>query len=197
MKANMLKEWAAKLPGSRHMAEYNNRLQLFQFKPDIASGLKSGLVICCLSIAAMPLPGLARTQGVDYYSASGLQEKAKALGVSAKTQSSTPTVNPLLKYGNDYTLLVYRNSDGQAELHEHESDLYMVVDGEATLVSGGKMLGRTVKSEGEFTGSGISNGDSQSLRKGDVVHISPNIPHQLKVKPGQTFSYFVQKVKEQ
>ena len=141
--------------------------------------------------------GLAATQGVDYYSASGLQEKAKAMGANAKAQSSNPVVNPLLKYGNDYTLLVYRNADGQAELHEHESDLYMVVDGEATLVSGGSMVDRTSQSPGEFRGSGISNGESQTLRKGDVVHIAPNIPHQLKVKPGQTFSYFVQKVKEQ
>ncbi len=148
-------------------------------------------------LTALPLLGMAATQGVDYYSASGLQDKAKAFGANAKSNSSTPTVSPLLKYGNDYTLLVYRNSDGQAELHEHESDLYMVVDGEATLVSGGAMLGRAMKSAGEFTGSGISNGESQILRKGDVVHISPNIPHQLKVKSGQTFSYFVQKVKEQ
>ncbi len=119
------------------------------------------------------------------------------MGANAKAQSSNPVVNPLLKYGNDYTLLVYRNADGQAELHEHESDLYMVVDGEATLVSGGSMVDRTSQSPGEFRGSGISNGESQTLRKGDVVHIAPNIPHQLKVKPGQTFSYFVQKVKEQ
>ena len=137
------------------------------------------------------------TVGVDYYSASDLQAKARTMGSSTKADSNTPTVNPLVKYGNDYTLLVYRNADGQAELHEHESDLYMVVDGEATLVSGGTMLDRKPKTAGEFVGSGISNGQTQKLRKGDVVHIAPNVPHQLKVSSGQTFSYFVQKVKEQ
>ncbi len=151
----------------------------------------------CAFALGVPILGWAATQGVDYYSASGLQDKAKAMGANAKPSSSTPVVNQLSRYGNDYTLLVYRNSDGQAELHEHESDLYMVVDGEATLVSGGSMLHRTSASPGEFRGTGISNGESQTLRKGDVVHIAPKIPHQLKVKPGQTFSYFVQKVKEQ
>ena len=151
----------------------------------------------CAFLVAPTLLAFAGTQGVDYYSASELQGKAKEMGANAKSNSNTPVVNPLLKYGNDYTLLVYRNADGQAELHEHESDLYMVVDGEATLVSGGTMLEKKGKSAGEFVGSGISNGQSQALKKGDVVHIAPNIPHQLKVKSGQTFSYFVQKVKEQ
>ena len=147
-------------------------------------------------LLAFPLGSFAATAGVDYYSTSDLQAKAKTMAASAKAESTAPVVNPLLKYSNDYTLFVYRHANGQAELHEQESDLYLVVDGEATLVSGGNMLDKKVKSPGEFTGSGISNGQSQLLRKGDVVHISPNIPHQLKVKSGETFTYFVQKVKE-
>ena len=150
----------------------------------------------CAFVAAVPLLSLAATQGVDYYSSSDLQTKAKQLRAKAEPNSHTPTVSPLLKYQNDYTLLVYRKSDGQAELHESESDLYLVVDGQATLVRGGTMMNRATKSDGEYTGSGISGGQSQILRKGDVVHIAPNIPHQLRVESGQTFTYFVQKVKE-
>ena len=149
-----------------------------------------------LLVAGSPLLAFAGTDGIDYYSAASLHAKGKTLEASAKPGSTTPTVNQLVKYGNDYTLLVYRNADGQAELHEHESDLYVVVDGEATLVSGGSMLERQQKSAGEFVGCGISNGQSQVLQKGDVVHIAPNLPHQLKVKNGRTFTYFVQKVKE-
>jgi mannose-6-phosphate isomerase-like protein (cupin superfamily) len=146
---------------------------------------------------ALLFASVANSGGVDYYSASDLQAKAKTM--AEKTPGITPiaVVTPMAKYGNDYTLLIYRNADGLAELHEHESDLYLVVEGEATLVSGGSMLDRKVKSAGEFTGSGILNGQSQLLKKGDVVHIAPNIPHQLKVQTGQSFSYFVQKVKEQ
>lgn len=145
----------------------------------------------------MPALVLANSGGIDYYSASSLKAKAETMAAKATPDSHTAIVTPFVKYGNDYTLLVYRNADGLAELHEHESDLYMVLDGEATLVSGGRMLNRKQKSAGEFLGSGIADGQSQVLRKGDIVHISPNLPHQLKIKPGQTFSYFVQKVKEQ
>jgi mannose-6-phosphate isomerase-like protein (cupin superfamily) len=150
--------------------------------------------IGALMIAA-PLLIFASPNGVDYYSAADLQAKAKASAERAKPDTHSAIVTPLLKYRDDYTLFAFRNADGQAELHEHESDLYLVVDGEATLVTGGEMLNRTQKAPGEFIGSGISHGESHVLRKGDVVHIAPNVPHQLKLKPGQTFSYFVEKVK--
>lgn len=146
-------------------------------------------------IVSMPLAILARPSGVDYYSAADLQAAAKAAAARAKPDTHSAIVTPLVKYGDDYTLFAYRNADGQAELHEHESDLYIVVDGEATLITGGQMLNRKQKAAGEFTGSGILNGESHMLRKGDVVHIAPNVPHQLKLKSGQTFSYFVEKVK--
>ena len=167
-----------------------------RFFPNLRQPLSTRPFSCILLLMST-FPGLANSQGIDYYSAADLQAKAKAMGAKENTISNTPVVNPLAKNINDYTLLVYRNADGQAELHEHESDLYLVVEGEAMLVSGGTMLDRKVKSPGEFTGSGIANGQSQTLRKGDVVHIAPNLPHQLKVKSGQSFSYFVEKVKEQ
>jgi mannose-6-phosphate isomerase-like protein (cupin superfamily) len=134
--------------------------------------------------------------GVDYYSAGSLTGAEKKLAAKTKASSNSPTAEPLAKYSHDYTLLVYRNASGSAEMHEHESDLYLVLDGEATLKSGGKMVGQHTKSEGEYLGTGISGGHAQKLGKGDVVHISPNIPHQLLIEPGHTFSYFVLKVKE-
>lgn len=150
-----------------------------------------------LFLHALLFAVVGTSTGIDYYSASDLQTKVKTLRDKTQNITHAAVTNPLVRYGNDYTLLAYRNADGLPELHEHESDLYMVVEGEATLVSGGQMLDRKMKSVGEFTGSAIVNGESQLLRKGDVVHIAPNIPHQLKVKAGQNFSYFIQKVKEQ
>jgi uncharacterized RmlC-like cupin family protein len=34
------------------------------------------------------------------------------------------------------------------------------------------------------------------IRKGDVMHISPGVPHQTMVAPGKTFTYYVIKVAE-
>jgi mannose-6-phosphate isomerase-like protein (cupin superfamily) len=146
--------------------------------------------------AVFTLGAFGASTGVDYYSASSLKGEAGKLAAKTKPGSNSPTVNPVAKYPHDYTLLVYRNANGSAEMHEHESDLYVVLDGEATLMSGGKMEQQHTKSEGEYLGTGISGGHAQKLTKGDIVHISPNIPHQLLIEQGNTFSYFVVKVKE-
>ena len=157
-----------------------------------------GMVIgAALTLAAsMFAANTSPNSGVDYYSAANLRGAAQKEAARTKAGSNSPTAEPLAKYSHDYTLLVYRNASGSAEMHEHESDLYLVLDGEATLESGGKMVGQHTKSEGEYLGTGISGGHAQKLAKGDVVHISPNIPHQLLIEPGHTFSYFVLKVKE-
>lgn len=149
-----------------------------------------------LVAATFAFAAFGASTGVDYYSATDLKSAAEKLSAHAKSNSNSPSVDRLAQYARDYTLLVYRNASGEAEMHEHESDLYVVLDGEATLKSGGKMEQQRTKSEGEYLGTGISGGHSQKLAKGDVVHISPNIPHQVVIEPGHTFSYFVVKVKE-
>lgn len=149
-----------------------------------------------LIAATFTIAACGATPGVDYYSAADLQNAAQKLSAHAKSNSNSPSVDQLAKYARDYTLVVYRNASGSAEMHEHESDLYVVLDGEATLESGGKLMHQSTKSEGEFLGTGIWGGRSQRLNKGDVVHISPNIPHRLVIEAGHTFAYFVVKVKE-
>jgi mannose-6-phosphate isomerase-like protein (cupin superfamily) len=146
--------------------------------------------------ATFTFAAFGASTGVDYYSAAQLKHHSERLGASAKPKSADPVVEQLAKYSNDHSLIVYRNASGTAEMHAHESDLYFVIDGEATLMSGGKMAGQHTKSEGEFLGTGITGGHSQKLAKGDVVHIAPNIPHQILLEPGKAFSYFVLKVKE-
>ncbi len=148
-----------------------------------------------LLLASLTARVFGQEKGVDYYSAADLQKQAQE-AASQQHKAGEPSVRKLQTYVNDYSLVVARDKSGQAELHEHESDLYLVLDGAATIVTGGTMVDRKMKSEGEFVGSSITGGHSQKLAQGDVVHISPQIPHQLVLEPGATFRYFVLKVKE-
>jgi quercetin dioxygenase-like cupin family protein len=50
--------------------------------------------------------------------------------------------------------------------------------------------------EGETKGSGIENGKSETIAKGDVVHIPAGVPHQLILTPGSAYSSIVIKVRE-
>ncbi len=58
------------------------------------------------------------------------------------------------------------------------------------------MIHAKTDSEGETKGSSIQNGESQTIVKGDVVHIPAGVPHQLIIAPGSAYSSIVIKVRE-
>jgi len=122
-------------------------------------------------------------------------EQAKPLQEKAAAANGAAAVT-LQKYGVDYTMLSFRSQDGGAEVHEKFADIFVIVDGSATLLSGGELANPATFAPGEIHGTGILHGTSNSLSKGDVVHIPANTPHQLLIPKGATLTYFVVKVKE-
>jgi len=116
-----------------------------------------------------------------------LEQKADASGLATET---------LKKYASDYTMLTFRSKSGKAELHEKFADFYFVLGGEATLVSGGHLVNSSTTAPGEVRGDSVQDGTETKLKKGDIVHIPANIPHQLVLAKGATFQYFIVKVQE-
>ncbi len=94
----------------------------------------------------------------------------------------------------DLTVLgAHRNGAGQVEVHDKETDVMYVVDGAATIVTGGTMIGGKVTAPGQWRGKEIQGGHAQHLVKGDVMVIPAGIPHWFKEVP-QSVSYYVVKV---
>ena len=139
---------------------------------------------------------LAQSGGVNHYSAAQLKQMAHKLEQQESFCATGSAGETLDKYPGSFTMLTVRKTSGGAELHEHYADIFFVVDGEATLTSGGTMVEPKTTEPGEIGGSAVSGGVLQKLGKGDVVHISPNTPHQLSIPEGKSFTYFVVKVKE-
>jgi mannose-6-phosphate isomerase-like protein (cupin superfamily) len=73
--------------------------------------------------------------------------------------------------------LEYRTSVGPAAVHEHEAELFYVIDGSATLVTGGKLANEKRTNAENLTGTGIEGGNAQAVAKGDVVIVPENTPH--------------------
>lgn len=73
--------------------------------------------------------------------------------------------------------LEYRSSVGPAAVHEKEAEMFYVIDGSATLVTGGKLAGEKRTNADNLTGSGIDGGKSQAVAKGDFVMVPENTPH--------------------
>lgn len=94
----------------------------------------------------------------------------------------------------DLTVLgSHRNGSGQVEVHEKETDVFYVIDGGATFVTGGTMVGGKASGPGQIRGADIQGGQVHHLAKGDVIVIPAGIPHWFKEVPA-SISYYVVKV---
>ena len=87
----------------------------------------------------------------------------------------------------------HRDKGGQVEVHEKETDIIHVIDGEATFVTGGTMVGGKTSKPGQMMGTDIKGGQTQHLTKGDVIVVPAGTPHWFKEVP-KSVSYFVVKV---
>lgn len=151
-----------------------------------------GMVVMALTATT----AMAQGGGVNHYSTAELQQMAHKLEQQESFRTTGSAGETLDKYPGSFTMLTVRNASGGAEVHEHYADIFFVVDGEATLTSGGTVVDPKTTAPGEIRGNSVSGGVQQKLGKGDVIHISPNTPHQLTIAKGKSFTYFVVKVKE-
>ena len=111
--------------------------------------------------------------------------------VHAAFEKGSPLIN---KDGRTYWVATgRRDKPGQSELHEKDTDVFYILQGSATFVTGGKMVDPKTTAPGELRGSGIEGGESRTLSKDDVIIIPAGTPHWFKDVQG-TFLYFVVKV---
>jgi quercetin dioxygenase-like cupin family protein len=76
--------------------------------------------------------------------------------------------------------ILKRTGPGQVEVHDKETDTFYVLDGEATVVTGGTMIGGKVTAPNQPRGTDIGGGEVHHLSKGDVIAIPAGIPHWFK-----------------
>ena len=90
----------------------------------------------------------------------------------------------------------HREKAGQVEVHDKETDVIHVIDGEATFVTGGSMVGGKTTKPGQSMGTDIKGGQTHHLTKGDVIVVPAGTPHWFKEVP-HSVSYYVVKVLKQ
>jgi mannose-6-phosphate isomerase-like protein (cupin superfamily) len=89
--------------------------------------------------------------------------------------------------------VAHRAEPGMVEVHDKETDTFYVLDGSATIVTGGTMVGGSVTGPGQHRGTDITGGRAQRLAKGDVIVIPAGVPHWFKEVPS-SIDYYVVKV---
>jgi mannose-6-phosphate isomerase-like protein (cupin superfamily) len=99
-----------------------------------------------------------------------------------------------LASGTDFTISIARRTGpGQVEIHDKETDTFYILDGEATFVTGGTMVGGRVSRPNQQLGTDIQGGQTHRLVKGDVIAIPAGTPHWFK-EVSKPVTYYMVKV---
>jgi mannose-6-phosphate isomerase-like protein (cupin superfamily) len=94
---------------------------------------------------------------------------------------------------SDLTVLgAHRDAAGQVEVHDKETDVIYMIEGDATFVTGGKMVGGRQSRPNQWIGSDITGGESRTLHKGDIIVVPAGTPHWFKQVP-KSVNYLVVK----
>lgn len=134
-------------------------------------------------LAAMFCAGTALAQQPNQAAATKLfssAEDVQALIAKAKAdrKGNQPTViEPLLRLAPYNANLEYRAAVGPAAVHEKEAELFYVIDGSATMTTGGKLVNEKRTNPENLQGTGIEGGTSRTLSKGDFMIVPENTPH--------------------
>lgn len=88
----------------------------------------------------------------------------------------------------------HRDKAGMVELHEQDADIIYVLDGAATLVTGGEIVGGKSIGPGEIRGTDVKGGDTRRISKGDVIIVPAGTPHWFKEVAG-AIDYYVVKAR--
>jgi len=88
----------------------------------------------------------------------------------------------------------HRDESGVVEVHTRDTDLIHVLEGTATLVTGGTVIdAKTIEPE-EIRGRKSEGGETRLITKGDVIVIPSGTPHWFKEVNGP-IDYYVVKVR--
>ncbi len=97
-------------------------------------------------------------------------------------------------YAEDTNYMIHtsrRTAPGMAEVHAKDTDLIYVLEGEATFVTGGRVVDPKPTAADEVRGAAIADGETRTLGKGDVIIVPAGTPHWFKQVRGPVLYYTI------
>lgn len=140
-----------------------------------------GLLLAASSVAIPPMLAQAQTaapvvEAVTAAEVLALIDAAKAEQKDGKFLYTRRALQ-LAPYA---TSVEYRaGGAAPASLHEVQAEMLYVIEGSATLVTGGTIVDRVAAGPGNWSGTSIADGASRPIAKGDWVIVPQNTPHQF------------------
>src|SRR6266852_8563945 len=87
-------------------------------------------------------------------------------------------------------VLAQRREAGLVEYHDHTKHVFVMVEGQATLVVGGTMVDPKRTAPDQMRAPSLEGGTTYHLSKGDVITIPAKTHHWFKEVPTKTVAYY-------
>jgi mannose-6-phosphate isomerase-like protein (cupin superfamily) len=130
-------------------------------------------------LAAVTVPAFAADAPTNTF-LSAKEITALIAKAKADRKGDQPNVvEPIIGLAPYRAQLEYRPATAPAALHETDAELMYVLEGTGTIVTGGKLINEKRNNAHNLGGTGIENGHSQNVVKGDVLIVPENTPHQV------------------
>jgi mannose-6-phosphate isomerase-like protein (cupin superfamily) len=105
-----------------------------------------------------------------------------AMIAKAKAERKPDQANftqPILQLAPYNANLEYRVAgiNANATVHEKEAEMFYVVEGSGTLITGGKLKEEKRTNPENLAGTGIDGGQRRKVAKGDFIMVPENTPH--------------------
>ncbi len=142
--------------------------------------LHAAVSVTTFAAIAVALPALASAQS------------AVTFIPGAETTAAFAKGRPLVETAGYKVHASRRDGPGEPELHDRDTDIFYVLEGRATIVTGGRLVGGKSTAPDEMRGTAIEGGKTQQLAKGDVLIVPNGVPHWFSKVDGP-FLYYVVK----
>jgi quercetin dioxygenase-like cupin family protein len=133
-----------------------------------------------VAVALFLVPAVAADEPVTYFSGD-------------RTRAAFAKGQPLVENALYKVHASRREAPGQAEVHQRDTDIIYVLEGTATVVTGGAAVAAKPVATDEVRGTSIDGGTPRTLSKGDVLVVPHGTAHQFTAVTGP-FLYYVVKV---
>ncbi len=137
-------------------------------------------ILICLAFAVPATLSVAQERAPEKTKTFSSAADVLALIAKAKSErkENQPIVNQRILHLAPYNAnLEYRASVGAAAVHEKEAEIFYVIDGSGTMVTGGKLVNEKRTNAENLSGTAIEGGASQPMAKGDFLIVPENTPH--------------------
>jgi len=160
------------------------KLQLIEMKPSLSFAL-----LCCLAAAVSP------AFAADTPVPAPPSKDVTVFDHARVGNAFTTGVGTGLLANSLFKVMAGRRVAAPAavEIHTRDTDVFYIVDGSATFVTGGTAVEPKEIGPNELHATSITGGTERHLTKGDVIIIPAGTPHQF-LEVTNPFLYFVVKV---